>query len=59
MNAIKFNKSDILLLDVKGTDVFKINIKDVINTNALLLASLFDRVEELEKEIEVLKNERK
>lgn len=59
MIDIKFNKSNILMLDVKGTDVFKIKIKDAINTNALVLRSLFDRVEELEKEIEVLKNERK
>lgn len=59
MIEIKFNKSDILMLDVKGTDIFKIKIKDTINTNALVLRSLFDRVEELEKEIEVLKNDRK
>lgn len=59
MIEIKFNKSNILMLDVKGTDIFKIKIKDTINTNALVLRSLFDRVEDLEKEIEVLKNERK
>lgn len=59
MIEIKFNKSNILMLDVKGTDIFKIKIKDAINTNALVLRSLCDRVEELEKEIEVLKNERK
>ena len=59
MIDIKFSKSNILMLDVKGTDIFKTMTKDAINTNALVLRSLFDRVEELEKEIEVLKNERK
>lgn len=59
MIEIKFNKSNILMVDVKGTDIFKIKIKDAINTNALVLRSLCDRIEELEKEIEVLKNERK
>ena len=59
MIEIKFNKSNILMLGLSGTDIFKNKIKNVINTNALVLGSLCDRVEELEKEIEVLKNERK
>ena len=59
MSEIKFDKTRILMLDMKGTDVYKTMVKGVINTNALVLRSLFDRVEELEKEIEVLKNERK
>lgn len=59
MSEIKFDKTNILMLDMKGTDIYKTMLKGVINTNALVLRSLFDRVEELEKEIEVLKNERK
>lgn len=59
MSEIKFDKTNILMIAAKGTDTFTTIIKDTINTNALVLRSLCDRVEELEKEIEVLKNERK
>ena len=47
------------MLKDSSVDRYKLNVKYAINANALALTALIERVEELEKEIEVLKNERK
>jgi len=59
MSKLSIKKSNVVMLKDSSVDRYKLNVKYAINANALALTALIERVEELEKEIEVLKNERK